>query len=463
MRILVALVLTSILFSCKKTGFITSPDAVLRTSADTLHFDTVFTTTGSTTRFFKIFNPNDQKLRLSNVQLMGGVASPFRLNVDGTPGTNFADIEIEANDSIYAFVTVTINPTSATLPFIVQDSIRIVYNGNVRYVQLDALGRNANFMKNVRVTTDSTWTNTLPFVVLGGLTIDAGKTLTISKGTQVYVHADAPIIVDGTIKAIGEKFDSTRIVFQGDRLDEPYKNFPGSWPGIVFTTSSKDNELQYVTIKNAYQGVIVQNPSTTINPKLDLKECIFHNIYDVAVGGVNSSINARNCEITQSGYNVLLVGGTYTFNHCTIASFGSYYLQHKNPVVVLSDLSGTTLLPLDASFKNSIIYGDGGIVEDEILVNQKGPAASFKAKFENVLYRMKNADPSILTFTGSNNLRNVNPAFDSINTSKPLYNFRLKANSPAKDKGSNSGLLVDLDGNPRPVGPLPDLGAYERQ
>jgi len=458
-KILFTAILAIIFFSCKKDSFITSADAFLRVSEDTLHFDTVFTTTGSITQSFKIFNPNDQKLRLSNVQLMGGAASPFRLNVDGSPGINFSDIEIEANDSIYAFVTVNINPTSVTLPFIVQDSIRITYNGNTRFVQLDAFGKNANFMRGRRVTTDTTWTNTLPFVIIGGLTIDPGKTLTINKGTKVYLHADAPMIADGTIKAIGTA--SERIIFQGDRLDEPYNGYPGSWPGLIFRTSSINNELQFVTIKNAYQGVIAQNPSTNSNPKVDMKECIIHNIYDVAVGGINSSINARNCEITQCGYNVFLVGGVYNFNFCTIASYGSYYLQHKNPVLVLSDISGTTPLSLNASFSNSIIYGDGGFVEDEIFVNRKGTLA-FTTSFNNTLYRMKNADPSILNFTG-NKLRNVEPLFDSINTSKPFYSFRLKPGSQAINKAGTTALTFDLDGNTRTLGGTPDLGAYEKQ
>lgn len=446
--------------ACKKTGFITTPDALLRTSIDTLHFDTVFTSTGSITQSFKIFNGNDQKLRVSNIQLMGGTTSAFRLNVDGSAGVNFDNIDIEPNDSIYAFVTVNINPNAATLPFLIQDSIRILYNGNIRYVQLDAFGRNANFFRNRRVTTDTTWTNTLPFVILGGLTVDPGKTLTISKGTEIYVHADAPLLVDGTIKAIGDATD--RIRFQGDRLDEPYRNFPGSWPGIVFRTSSQDNELQFVTISNAYQGLVAQNPSVTANPKLRLSECILHNIYDVAIGGINSSITARNCQVTQSGFNLFLVGGDYSFNHCTIASYGSSYLQHKNPVLVVSDMSGTTALPLNLQINNTILYGEGGIVDDEILVSRKG-TLPFSVTLNNVLYRMKNTDPALITFTG-NKLRNIPPAFDSINTGRQFYNFRLKANSPAIDKGGTAGVPpFDLDGNPRQLGAAPDLGAYEKQ
>ena len=42
--------------SCKKESFITDQNAQLSFSADTIHFDTVFTSTGSVTHFFKVFN-----------------------------------------------------------------------------------------------------------------------------------------------------------------------------------------------------------------------------------------------------------------------------------------------------------------------------------------------------------------------------------------------------------------------
>src|SRR5664279_688030 len=104
--LLFSFLLPVIIFSCKKESFITSPQANLHTSADTIFYDTVFTSVGSITQSFKIFNANNQKLRLSQVKLSGGSSSAFTMNVDGTSATEADDVEINANDSIYVFVQV---------------------------------------------------------------------------------------------------------------------------------------------------------------------------------------------------------------------------------------------------------------------------------------------------------------------------------------------------------------------
>src|SRR6478752_5367852 len=95
--------------SCKKDSFINSADARLTITIDTLKYDTVFTTTGSITKSFKIINENNQKLRLSSIKLMGGNSSYFKINADGFIGPEVSNIEIEANDSVYVFVSVSIN------------------------------------------------------------------------------------------------------------------------------------------------------------------------------------------------------------------------------------------------------------------------------------------------------------------------------------------------------------------
>src|SRR5580698_4580438 len=97
--------------SCKKNSFITGNDALINFSADTVFFDTVFTSTGSVTQSVKIINTNNQKLLLSDVKLMGGANSVFKINIDGASGPVASNIELDANDSIYIFVSVYINPT----------------------------------------------------------------------------------------------------------------------------------------------------------------------------------------------------------------------------------------------------------------------------------------------------------------------------------------------------------------
>ena len=81
------------LSSCNKTVFYSAGN--LSFSADTLVFDTVFTTVGSTTLQLKIYNNDNKTLTINQIELMGGASSVYRINVDGVMGTNFANIEFK--------------------------------------------------------------------------------------------------------------------------------------------------------------------------------------------------------------------------------------------------------------------------------------------------------------------------------------------------------------------------------
>ncbi len=72
---------------------------------------------------------------------MGGVNSPFSMNIDGDIGTTLTDIEIEGEDSLFAFIEVTLNINSQTLPMIIEDSIRFRTNGVDQYVKLAVWGQ----------------------------------------------------------------------------------------------------------------------------------------------------------------------------------------------------------------------------------------------------------------------------------------------------------------------------------
>lgn len=458
-----AIFLLMIFVSCRKDSFITSSDARISLTADTLKYDTVFVTAGSVYKTFKIINENNQKLRLSSLKLMGGSGSVYKMNVDGVVGSQFSNLEINANDSLYVFVQVNVNPNAANLPFVIRDSIQISYNGNNRLVQLEAWGQNAHFFRNKIVSVNETWLNDLPYVILGSLTINANQTLTINKGCRIYVHADAPILVNGTLLANGLKDTADRIYFRGDRLDDPYKDFPAGWPGIFFLQPSKDNVLNYAVIKNAYQAIGLQDPSPNANPKLTLNECVIDNAYDAGIIAINSSVRARNCLVSNCGKNLFLVkGGDYQFTHCTVATYANQFIEHKNPVLLLSNFINVNNSPvtanLNAIFRNCIFWGENGLVDDEVVVLKNGNT-SFNVNFDYNLWKVQTVPANI---TSNQVINNQMPVFDSIDTRNNYYSFRLKPNSPAINKGVNAGVIIDLDGKPRPVG-LPDLGCFEKQ
>jgi hypothetical protein len=451
-------ILAALVYSCSKNDFTTSADDKLTSNIDTVKFDTVFTSVGNVTKSFKIVNTNSKKINISSIKLGGGSSSSFKINVNGTAGVNFSNIEVASNDSIYVFVTVFVNPTAANLPFVLQDSVLVDYNSNLKKIQLQAYGQNANFIDNGLVVSAASFTNTKPYVILGGLQVAQNATLIIQAGTKIYCHANAPILVDGTLIANGTA--QQPIVFAGDRLDEPYNSFPAAWPGIFFRANSKDNVLRYCNVKNAYQAIGVAGASLNANPKLLLQQCIIDNAFDAGLALVNSSVVAENVLISNCGKNVdISLGGNYSFTHCTLAAYSNNYILHKRPVVFATDANDDNqTAPLQATFVNSILYGDAGFVNNEIEVVKK--QANVNISLQNCLYRAS-ADPQFTTF--NQNIKNIDPSFDTINTSQRLYDFRItkNASAPGINKGTTTLLTVDLDGKNRNVG-LPDIGAFEK-
>ncbi len=460
LRFTALFILLFLLFSCRKETFTTDSAARLWTGIDTLRFDTVFTTTGSTTKGFKIFNRNEEGIRIEAIRLAGGVASPFKININGQPGPQVSALEIRGGDSAYVFVSVTINPNADHLPFIVQDSVEISYNGNNTKVHLQAYGQNAHFLHNHTITANEVWTAEKPYVITGGLRVQAGAQLTISKGARIYVRAAAPFIVDGTLKVEGDKEEGDNVVFAGNRLDEPYRHHPAGWQGIQFTASSSGNSIRYAQIKNAYQALVLHEPAHGQSPVLTLAQTIIDNAFEAGITAIGSSISAQNVVISNCGKNLVIQkGGTYNFTHATVAAYSNSFIQHKAPIVQLGNFfekdNVITTKALNVVFTNSILWGESsGLVKDEVVLLQN-TGAPFSVTFNGVLWNSEVPGATI-----SANSIVEEPQFKS--TVDKLYDFRLAETSPAVNKGVPTVVTLDADGAPRPVG-LPDLGAYELQ
>ncbi|HET7002563.1 MAG TPA: choice-of-anchor Q domain-containing protein [Puia sp.] len=451
----------SLMISCQKQSN-QNGNAHLFLSADTVGFDTVFVATATVTQQVKLINNNDFGITLTSVGLAGGTSSPFIINIDGSPGPEVTNLSLPANDSLIIFVTVFIKAGSGPIPFHLEDSIRISYNGKEQFVRLSAWSQNAHFLKNLAIQHDTIWPNDLPYVIYGSLTIDSNATLTIQPGTHIYIHADAPIYVDGSLKVLGDSLSSQRVYFTGDRLDLPYANYPGSWPGIFFRQNSRDNILNYAVLQNGNQTLVTEGPSNDLNPKLSLNQCIINNSLTQGILAVQSSIHAVNCLISNCGQNIVIgLGGAYQFEYCTVASYSTNLLFHQQPVLTVSNSgengSQITTGDLNAGFINCIFWGSESI-PDEAIVQKQGNTV-FNVLFDHTILKQQNYPANI---DSSFLWLNTDPLFIATGTPANTYNFQLQSGSPALNKAANSGINIDLNGDPRTV-TLSDLGCYEHQ
>jgi len=181
-----------VLTACKKDSFTTDSSETISFSTDTLLFDTVFSTIGSSTRKFKIYNRNNESIKISSLKLAGGENSIFRLNVNGVPGISFKNLEIKSKDSMWVYADVTVDPSSTNLPYVVKDSLEFETNGNKQDVNLIAFGQNAIFHKaeagssSFLLGCNEVWNNDIPHVVYGIAVIDTGCTLRIKKEQKYF-------------------------------------------------------------------------------------------------------------------------------------------------------------------------------------------------------------------------------------------------------------------------------------
>ena len=141
--ILFLVILTSTSLSCKKNTSFSKNH--LNFSQDTLVFDTIFTTVGSTTKQLKIYNFDNEPIRIESISLKNGSNSPFRLNVDGKADVNFSNLEIAPNDSIYAFVDVKLSVNNQNLPMVVEDEIEFTTNSKTQVIQLAVWGQDIHY------------------------------------------------------------------------------------------------------------------------------------------------------------------------------------------------------------------------------------------------------------------------------------------------------------------------------
>ncbi|MDC3209179.1 hypothetical protein OAT96_00370 [Chitinophagales bacterium] len=442
-------VLSIILFSCKKDSFYSGQGQILTFSNDTLTFDTVFTTLGSVTRYFRVENPLKEAIKIDEISLAGLNGNQFRINVDGIPGTSIQDLEIPAQDYVYIFAEVTVDPNNQNNPFVLLDEISYSYNGVQQKSYLRAWGQNAYFHFGEIIEGDSIWQNDKPHVVVRtdtfpGVGVEAFGSLTILPGCQVYFNQGSAIFSDGPI-IIGSSGCQDSVTLQTDRVEDlpnglEFATTPGLWLGVILRNGATGS-FNNVRIKNATYGIAGRwifddftDFSVSNQPIIDLDKVQILHASNSSIFCLNSQLTASNCLFNDANKSLatLAMGGSYQFENCTFSGTG------QNEAVALSNFASNGIQGSygdlqQANFSNCIIYGGKS---NEILLNNEN-AAAFNFLFENCLLRTT-LDTDTSTYI--NCITDMGPSFD-FTADNP---FSLSINSPCIGAGLANGLTDDL-------------------
>jgi hypothetical protein len=439
--------------SCKKVESFSKSNVTF--SIDTLVFDTIFTTIGSTTQNFKIYNPDNKSIKIEEIELMGGKSSPFRINIDGSSGISNSDLILKGNDSMFVFVDVKLGVNGKNLPTIIEDSIRIRTNGKDQYMNLMVWGQDAYFHYK-EVLQENTWKNDKPHVIVNYAAIDSANSLTIEAGTKIHLHKNAMLYVYKSQLIINGSKDKP-VTFEGDRLESFYKEVSGQYYGI-YLHEALSSTINYAIIKNGTSGIhVYSSNSKNIEPTLKISNTIIQNnsSYGVFLFS-NPWVEMENTIVSKNGtYGVfILQGAKLKATHCNLLGYASSD-ENAGALAIKNNYTNPTnnityVSPLNLELTNSVVYG---FKEDEILFDTISGQAAINYNFNYCLLKKK------ITSIKSNFSKiiwNKSPLFKNVSVS----DYHPDSGSPLFLNGifiSNS--TTDLEGKQR--GNPPTIGVYE--
>jgi hypothetical protein len=465
--VFVSIVSLVIIYACEREVLFRGKGPGIRFSTEMILFDTVFTSIGKSTKTFRIYNPHNEDVAISVIQLAGGKRSNFHISVDGYPDDNLRDVNIPGLDSLMVFVEVSIDPVGSDLPFLVSDSILFFSNNQMQCVKLMAYAQDVVLLRKEWLKTQ-TLTRDKPYLIYDYIVVDSLHTLTIEAGARLHFHRNASMLVLGTLKANGTR--ENPIIFEDDRLEEAYNDVPGQWGYLQFFPSSKNSSLSYVYIRNGTIGIMADSVSMTSDVPLKITNCRIEHISSIGLLAETSHIEVVNTLFGDCGSHsvALTVGGKYRFYQTTIAN-GYNWDFRSAPALFMNNYfvdvnKKVQIVPVkQAVFGNCIIYGKNN---NEIELDFKVPEGSSLTEvadfyFDHCLVKVDSTFKFFSDRFFNKPLVNLNPAFRDWSR----FDYRLDTLSAAKDAGKSILALewpADVLGNNRLADKAPDLGIFER-
>ncbi len=257
------------------------------------------------------------------------------------------------------------------------------------------------------ITSNTTWSqNGSPYIVVGNILIDQGKTLTIEPGVQVKFDGLYYIYSDGTLIAQGTLIDS--ILFTSNNITPK----EGNWIGIKFRSTDTNSIIKYSNIEFAQSAIIIDGSSPKISNSMIKNNTngiyinwnngypiiennvISHNSNAGIYGGTCGRTNIIGNEISYNNYGIYTNTYDYNLNNNNIIynSEGVYfdlggegYINEMNGNSILyNSVNGIYFkgypISISSPFSNNIIKSNGngiyckdfqGIITNNVISNNE--------------------------------------------------------------------------------------------
>ena len=486
---------------CKPREEELQPTGGLAFSADTVKFDTVFTTLRTVTKRLWVYNRNPKAVNVDLIGLDNPATSVYTLLINGDAKQTATNLYIRGKDSLLILVRAQLKDngqSSAAKAYVQQENLNFRTNSQDQHVLLRSFGQNIYLhdgtAKALALACNTVWTNDRPHVLYGSVVVPAGCRLTIRPGTRIYAHAGAALLVAGTLLVNSPadynpgagatdtvKATNASIVrFAGDRSGEAqYATAPGQWTGIVLLAGSQGNLIRYAQLQNATIGVLLYNPDNATQPEVTIENSVIRYISgnNVSFAGAASSLGTGAGVLNIQGklaatntlfsdcyeYAVLGLGSSNSLNFCTVANYPATGAVRTTQSLTFTDVVtnskgvATTQAPTVA-VQNSVVWGS---IEDELFLEHYDTYASNVALRNSLLRTKRYAATAALAAASTGNVLNSDPLFI-----KPLGSsygdYRLGSTSPARKRASPVGPVPARDLLNLPRTPAtPSLGAYE--
>ncbi len=454
-------------FSCEREFVYRGGEEGLLLSTDTVMFDTIFTSIGSTTQNFRIYNPYDEDLIIDGIELTGGDESSFRLNINGYAENELNDVRVRAKDSLFVFVEVTIDPVHSNSPIVVSDSIIVSTRERRQCVKLIAYGQDVILLKKEWLQTQ-TFSKDKPYLISDYIVVDTTQTLTIEAGARLYFQKDASLLVLGSLKVKGTIDEP--VLFASHRLEDWYADKPGQWGYIHLLPGSSGTTFDYAIIRNGLMGILADSVGLNNDEPLIINNTKIEHISSFGLLAQSAGMKVTNSLFGDCGTHSLAitVGGDYEFTHCTFANYFEWSFRSTPAVFInnyYNDEQGkVNIVPLkNAPFRNCVIYGRN---IGELGFDLKYPDGDPIGLQPNFLFSSCLLKVSEDTDVSDEDhfvdiIKNEDPFF--INPSE--YNYQLDTLSVVQDVANPvfaGDVPKDILGANRFDDDGPDLGLYER-